>query len=99
MPLLLDIWEKIKVRIATIKFKKIVRSKKGVNPAEVASGLIPHVSNSSRDKRLGPEFESRLGLRYQSLGVRNKSPKSEPALELHSRAAPILAHSVQLVLR
>ena len=61
MPLLLDIWEKIKVRIATIKFKKIVRSKKGVNPAEVASGLIPHVSNSSRDKRLGPEFESRLG--------------------------------------
>ena len=44
------------------------------------SGLIHHVSNSSRDRWLGPEAILRINL--------DTSPKSEPALEPHSRAVP-----------
>ena len=33
------------------------------------SGLSPHVSNSSRGRRLGPRLESHSGLGYWSLSV------------------------------
>ena len=43
------------------------------------SGLSRHVSNSSRDRCLGPRFEACSGLRYQSLRIRNVTPSRSTA--------------------
>ena len=38
---------------------------------KTSRGLSCHVSNSSRDRRLGPRFESRSGLKYWSFKIGN----------------------------